>query len=76
MTALVILIVAVAVFFTLRRFFPGRASAPAAAVRGGSANAAAGAVEKSSENDFVEAANAASRASRRNSAAALGSPLK
>jgi hypothetical protein len=76
MNALIILIVAVAVVFTLRRFFPGRASAPAATVRRGSANTQAGVGEQSPANDFVEEANAEARATRQRTAAALGGPLK
>ena len=78
MNALVILIVVVAVaaVFTLRRVISGRASAPSAAVRRGSADTSVGAGEELTANDFVEAANAASRSARQSSAAALGGPLK
>jgi hypothetical protein len=72
MNALVILIVAVVVVFTLRRVFPGRASA----VRRGSAYTSACAGEQLPAKDFVEAANASSRAARQSSAAALGGQLK
>jgi len=80
MKAVVIVILAVAagVLFTFRRVISGWLSARAAIFRGrtGPANSYAGAGEKLSADDFVESANAASRAARQSSAAALGSPPK
>jgi len=75
---IVILAVAVAVFFTFRRLILGWLSAQAAIFRrsAGPANTTAGAVDNLSAHDFVETANAASKAARHSLATALGSPLK